>query len=312
MKEILSADERRVEFLDERFYMSDDGLNFYPSVTRVLDCLPKHPQFLMWMKDVGHNAKIIAQRAADEGTHVHEALEDYLAGIPIKWMDGQGNAKYNLTEWQCITKGVQFLEEYKPKVISIEERIVSDKYQVGGTADLICKVGRQNWLIDWKTSNNLSEQYMIQLSIYAAMIEEKLGITIHNAGVLWLKAKTKGMDKTGMPKEPRHYLDPKRLKKDTEESYLAKVEEARADHKKAEAQYKKDYSAWKKNKLKRKIQGAGWQFVPVTYKRQGKDLSGKYALKEYLKVWKGVKYIYDFYNEGDKPKNLVYPTEFKP
>ncbi len=63
--------------------------------------------------------------------------------------------------------------------------------------------------------------------------------------------------------------------------------------------------------MKRKIQGKGWQFVPVHYKKNGLDLVGSKAIKKYLAVWNAVKYIYDFYNEGDKPKNLIYPTTLK-
>jgi hypothetical protein len=294
MKEFFDAENRRVEFLDERFYISDCGEKYYPSVTRVLDSLPKGAQFYMWMKDVGHNASLIAERAANEGTNVHDALESILKGDEVNWMDDSGKARYNKTEWQCILKGFEFIEQYNPKPIHVEARVVSDKYQVGGTADLICKMGRQNWLIDWKTSKSLSESHMVQLSIYAHMIEEKLGIKIHNAGVLWLKANTRGMDKAGMPKEP------KRLKKDTDSDFNAKMK-----------QYKKDYGTWKRAKMKRKIQGKGWQFVPVHYKKQGLDLTGKKAIKKYMAVWNAVKYIYDFYNEGDKPKNLIYPTTLK-
>ncbi|MHA1903887.1 MAG: PD-(D/E)XK nuclease family protein [Candidatus Thorarchaeota archaeon] len=294
MKEFFDAENRRVEFLDERFYQSDCGEHYYPSVTRVLDNLPKGPQFYMWMKDVGHNASLIAERAANEGTNVHDALERMMKGDEINWMDERGKAIYNKTEWQCILKGFEFIEQYNPKPIHIEARVVSDKYKVGGTADLICKMGRQNWLIDWKTSKSISESYMVQLSIYAMMIEEKLGIKIHNAGVLWLKSNTRGMDKAGMPKEP------KRLKKDSDADFNAKIK-----------QYKKDYGAWKRAKMKRKIQGKGWQFVPVHYKKNGLDLVGSKAIKKYLAVWNAVKYIYDFYNEGDKPKNLIYPTTLK-
>ena len=102
MKEFFDAENRRVEFLDERFYQSDCGEHYYPSVTRVLDNLPKGPQFYMWMKDVGHNASLIAERAANEGTNVHDALERMMKGDEINWMDERGKAIYNKTEWQCI------------------------------------------------------------------------------------------------------------------------------------------------------------------------------------------------------------------
>ena len=93
VKRILEADvdSKRVNILDSRFY-SRNG-NYYPSVTNILQFMPKNKYFENWLKDVGHNSDIIANKAAGEGTQVHNAVEAFLNGEEITWIDEYGNAK---------------------------------------------------------------------------------------------------------------------------------------------------------------------------------------------------------------------------
>ena len=77
---ILEIDQnaKQVNFLDTRFYKK--GEKYYPSVTSVLQYFPKNKFFENWLKDVGHNSDVIVRKAADEGTQVHEAIENYRFG----------------------------------------------------------------------------------------------------------------------------------------------------------------------------------------------------------------------------------------
>jgi hypothetical protein len=52
-------------------------------------------------------------------------------------------------------------------------------------------------LIDFKTSNSLHKSYELQLAAYAKSIEETKGIKVDRTGILWLKAATRGEDKSG-------------------------------------------------------------------------------------------------------------------
>jgi hypothetical protein len=62
----------QINFLDRRVYKRSEGV-YYPSVTTVLQYMPRNQFFENWLKDVGHNADLIARHAAKEGTQVHEA-----------------------------------------------------------------------------------------------------------------------------------------------------------------------------------------------------------------------------------------------
>ena len=102
IKRVVAIDQnlKRVNILDTRYYVRDD--KYYPSVTSILQYFPKNKFFETWLKDVGHNADIIARKAADEGTQVHDAIERYLLGEKISWMDDNGYSKYSLEIWKMI------------------------------------------------------------------------------------------------------------------------------------------------------------------------------------------------------------------
>ena len=184
----------QITFLDRRVYKKEEGV-YYPSVTTVLQYMPKNKFFDNWLKDVGHNADLIMRKAAEEGTAVHNAVEELIAGKEITWMDDFGNAKYNLTVWQMILKAAEFFKTHKPEVIAAEEFTFSDQHRYAGTADLIVKMDGEIWLLDIKTSNNLHRSYDLQLAAYAKAWEEMFGQKIDRTGILWLKSSKRSASK---------------------------------------------------------------------------------------------------------------------
>ena len=74
---------KQINFLDKRVYQRAEGI-YYPSVTTILQYMPKTKFFETWIKDVGHNADIIMRRAGEEGTLTHNAIEDLLKGKATK------------------------------------------------------------------------------------------------------------------------------------------------------------------------------------------------------------------------------------
>jgi len=178
---------KQINFLDRRVYQRAEGV-FYPSVTTILQYMPKAKFFETWIKDVGHNADIIMRKAGDEGTQTHNAIEDLLLGNEVTWMDDFGNARYNETVWGMIVKFKQFWDMAKPELISTEEFTFSDEHKYAGTADLVVKINGEVWLIDIKTSNSLHKSYDLQLAAYAQSLFEQKGIKIERTGILWLKS----------------------------------------------------------------------------------------------------------------------------
>ena len=187
--------DKQVNVLDSRFYRREG--NYYPSVTSVLNYFPKNQFFHAWLKDVGHNSEIIANKAAGEGTQVHQAVDAFLNGQEITWIDEYGNAKYNLDVWRMILKFADFWNTHKPELIATEYHLFSEEHKYAGTADLVVRMFDNIWLLDLKTSNSLHTSYDLQLAAYATAWNETPDEKVTHTGILWVKANTRSEGKGG-------------------------------------------------------------------------------------------------------------------
>lgn len=185
---------KQINFLDKRVYERTEGV-YYPSVTTVLQYMPKNKFFEQWIKEVGLNADIIMRKAGEEGTQLHEAVDTLLKGEEIEWMDDFGNARYNQTVWEMILKFTEFWNLANPTLIESEKFVYSDKFKYAGTTDLVVKLNDETWLIDVKTSNTYHKSFELQLAAYAKAYTEVTGEEIHRTGILWLKSAKRGPSK---------------------------------------------------------------------------------------------------------------------
>jgi hypothetical protein len=195
VKRLLEVDTegKRVSILDNRYYYKDE--KYYPSVTSILQYMPKGKFFENWLKDVGHNADVIARKAADEGTQVHNAIERYLQGEKIHFLNEEGYSKYSLDVWKMILKFHEFWTNFKPTLIESEIHLYSNIYTFAGTCDLVLEINGEKWLLDIKTSNSLHVSQDLQLSAYAQAWNELFEEKIDRIGIIWLKSSKRGEDK---------------------------------------------------------------------------------------------------------------------
>lgn len=245
MKIFHNPDNKQINFMDERFYTSD-GVTFFPSVTTVLGIYPKGYGFNKWLKENGENADEILKEAGEQGSNVHDAIDRLIKGHEVKWThtavdtyqietleniqrykedcaDGLQSKYlkevqfYNEIEWLMILKFADFVKNFQPVFIANEFNIVSDIMKLGGTLDIVCDIAGERWLIDIKTSNYLHKTHELQLAAYAKLFNEKNpDMIIDRVGILWLKAATRGADKSGkniqgsgwqLKEFERHYED---------------------------------------------------------------------------------------------------------
>jgi hypothetical protein len=190
-----SVDNKQVNVLDQRFYKRHG--KYYPSISSILNYFPKNQFFHSWLKDVGHNSEIISQKAAWEGTQVHNAIEYFLDGNELSWIDDKGVAKYNLDVWRMILKFADFWNTNQPELIATEYHLFSDKHEYAGTADIICRLNGKIHLLDIKTSNSIHSSYNLQLAAYANAWNETHNEKVEDTGIIWLKASTRGPGKNG-------------------------------------------------------------------------------------------------------------------
>ena len=212
----ISDDHKQITLPDGRYYQRNG--EYYPSVTYVLSCYPKGKFFEDWLKKVGYSADFIVKKASQEGTQVHEMIEDYLNGKELKFLE-HGIPMYVPHVWQMFLRFVDFWEEYKPTLIEAEVHLFSDKLQIAGTCDMSCGINGELWVIDFKTSNHLQTTYDLQTAIYAKCFEECFNKKVNRTGVLWLKSSKRGPKKDKIQGKGWEMYESKRTQEENLEIY---------------------------------------------------------------------------------------------
>lgn len=176
----------RVDAVNGRFYECDG--NYYPSVTNVLKVVAKGNQFDRWLGDAGSYEAAIAKRdaAGQRGTMVHEAIETLLR--EGKYVPDASWDRKSLKQLQGFAN---WFKETEPEVLSVETFLVHHGYGYAGTADLVCRINGEVWLIDVKTSGDVYPTYHLQTAAYADAYEAMGLGDVDKTGVLLLKATTK-------------------------------------------------------------------------------------------------------------------------
>lgn len=108
--------------------------------------------------------------AADAGTLAHALVEAKINGSPLPDMPDNDIGKHaqqgyeNYLHWQ---------EDNKIQIIRQEMELVSETYLFGGCPDALGIDTRGNLsILDWKTSNGVYVDYLIQIAAYRQLWEE--------------------------------------------------------------------------------------------------------------------------------------------
>lgn len=119
------------------------------------------------------------------GTVVHGLIEDFLQGKNIPM---QSDPKV-LNCWNLF---LDWWNEQEYKVVELEKKIFSKKYNYAGTLDLVLKDKKGNLILaDIKTSNHISFDYTLQLNAYKNAYEEETKSKI-SKGLIIRLPKTSG------------------------------------------------------------------------------------------------------------------------
>ncbi|MEE9366743.1 MAG: hypothetical protein V3W44_08660 [Dehalococcoidales bacterium] len=112
-------------------------------------------------------------RAADAGTLAHAMVEAHLTGGDP---DAETKGKPADVVSNAQTAFLAFLEwadSTKLKVVETELSLVSEKHRYGGTLDArVLTVNGRLTIGDWKTSNGLYPDMLIQVAAYKSLFEE--------------------------------------------------------------------------------------------------------------------------------------------
>lgn len=160
------------------------GVNLrYPSVTTVLQSLPK-PQLESWRQRVGvSEANKVTKQAASKGTGIHKIAERYLLNDPDH-LKGQMP-----TAVESFNKIKPAIDAHVTKVHNNEFCLWSSRLMTAGRSDLLAEWDGEKAIIDFKGSNKPKklewiEGYIIQTCTYAMMVKERIGLIVPKIVIL--------------------------------------------------------------------------------------------------------------------------------
>jgi len=111
--------------------------------------------------------------AAESGTLAHEMVEADINGNDyaecVKDDTPEETAKEAIAAFDAYRNWASMT---KLKIVEQEMPLVSEEYQFGGCPDAIGEINNELCLVDWKTSNGVYPDYLIQLAAYKQLWEE--------------------------------------------------------------------------------------------------------------------------------------------
>lgn len=168
-------------------YRVADGTKV-PSVTTILSRFKESGGLMKWAYTTGRehgrtealggdaptSLYDVSGKAADIGTAAHAMVEAHIKGqnpeqcATLLLLSDEDKAKarnafQTYLEWASMSK----LE-----IVDQEMYLISEQYQFGGTPDAIGTVNGQLCLVDWKTSNGVYSDFLLQIAAYRQLWEE--------------------------------------------------------------------------------------------------------------------------------------------
>jgi hypothetical protein len=149
-------------------------------VNRVIEFVEQNPfdetkeTFKEYLQRAKNYPEELFRAAGDRGTKVHDYADKYFK----KWIleDKQPDNITSFVQQEkdaTIWSAVRSIEAWVKKTdyipLASELTLWHDKEELAGTMDNIGIIGNEIVVVDWKTSNQLREDYELQLSCYAQM-----------------------------------------------------------------------------------------------------------------------------------------------
>ena len=111
--------------------------------------------------------KSVGKEAMDSGKLAHEWIEQYIKGKAQNKLtdDKAQNAVNAFLEWE---------KSHKVEWLASELILASPTYTFAGTIDAVAMIDGVMTLVDFKTSNQISDDYNLQLAAYYILLDENL------------------------------------------------------------------------------------------------------------------------------------------
>lgn len=166
---------RVIEKDNKRIYVTPEG-NEYPSVTTVVGW-KKREFFAEWRRKHPEESRYALQR----GNDFHTLIEHYMQNeVPSVHSDDRTQKMFDLIKPE--------LHKIN-NIVAQEVALWSDVMKLAGRVDCIAEYDGKLSIVDFKTSKKMKdeyeiEDYFLQATCYAIMVEERTGVEIPNIVIL--------------------------------------------------------------------------------------------------------------------------------
>jgi hypothetical protein len=153
-------------------YFTADGTRV-PSVTTIISRFKDSGGLIHWAWQQGRDGKDYRETrdaAADAGTCAHALVESFIRGTAVVAPTAYGE--------EVIEKGTRAFENFRrwadqTRLVSDhpETAMVSERHRFGGTLDAVTLEGKRA-ILDWKSSNALYHDYLMQVAAYGMLWTE--------------------------------------------------------------------------------------------------------------------------------------------
>lgn len=167
-------------------YFNSKGIAV-PRVTEILSATMHSDSLMYWSNSLGLKGihyKAFMNNASSIGTEAHHHIEQFLT----KKLECNDNIPFlGFLLWynNLIDSGNVV------KTIGTEEKITCDWF--GGTYDALIEINDKLYLVDFKTSNHVTEKYFLQLAAYTYILED-MGYHIDGHIILQLDKENPGFN----------------------------------------------------------------------------------------------------------------------
>lgn len=139
-----------------------------PGTTTIIGRFKDSGGLLHWAHQQGVEGRSLYEKrdeAADIGTRAHSMIENHINGDPQTETHPDAiNAFEQYLKWERQSH-IKMLSKFQ------EIRMVSPTHMFGGTYDAVGEIDGEVVLLDWKTSNSVYCDYLIQLAAYRHLLE---------------------------------------------------------------------------------------------------------------------------------------------
>lgn len=150
-----------------------------PSVTTITGRFKDSGGLIGWAHKMGLEGRDMREEkddAATAGKVAHAWIDDTIHGrLLTVFRDVEPDGDIIAAARKALSTFLVWKEQVHLEIIDTERPLISEELRFGGTYDAVGLVSGELALVDWKTSNAVYAEYVVQVAAYSKLYEENFG-----------------------------------------------------------------------------------------------------------------------------------------